>query len=201
MRFTPKNIEERSMPEPNSGCWLWLNRLNDCGYGLFSLNKHHKVHAHRASWIAHRGTIPVGLSVLHKCDVRCCVNPDHLFLGTHVDNMRDMVKKGRAARQQGEESPCSILTEGQIIAILGDVRPVKLIAVQYGIATWTIYDIRRGRTWRTPRVDAARRKLAGNPAQHVSESLKGVVLHAQQHGEDEWKNLSGPLSEKFRARA
>lgn len=94
---------KRPWPEPfedcysvckTTGCWLWDRALKGCGYG-------HKMYqgklqgAHRISWQIHRGPIPDGLWVLHKCDVMRCVNPDHLFLGTHQDNVDDKHRKGR----------------------------------------------------------------------------------------------------------
>jgi len=80
-------------PEPMSGCWLWTGRYITTGYG--ALKGGVTQLAHRAMWRAHHGEIPRGLFVLHRCDVRCCVNPAHLFLGTAQDNTKDMVRKGR----------------------------------------------------------------------------------------------------------
>lgn len=77
-----------------SGCWKWLGMINQNRYGVSGRGKL----AHRASWEMFKYPIPKGLFVLHKCDNPACVNPDHLFLGTHQDNMRDMVSKGRQAK-------------------------------------------------------------------------------------------------------
>ena len=82
------------MPEPNSGCWLWLAYTDRKGYGTIWFNGK-TIKAHRLSWILHNGPVPDGLHVLHKCDIPCCTNPVHLFLGTNQDNVDDMVKKGR----------------------------------------------------------------------------------------------------------
>jgi hypothetical protein len=82
-------------------CWLWTDTLHKTGYGYFTITKRPKTTsyvAHRFSWTLFKGPIPEGLHVLHTCDVRHCVNPDHLFLGTASENMKDMVKKGRAIR-------------------------------------------------------------------------------------------------------
>ena len=82
--------------ETKGGCWIWDLSLNDAGYGKATYNyKDYK--AHRLSYMAFKGTIPDGLVVCHTCDIRQCVNPAHLFLGTQQDNVCDMVKKGRAA--------------------------------------------------------------------------------------------------------
>ena len=95
-------LEERfwskvSIPEdPAEECWLWMGSLLGVGYGsITAFNKEDR--AHRVSWMLHHNTdrIPEGMVVCHKCDVRACVSPYHLFLGTQGDNMRDMVKKGR----------------------------------------------------------------------------------------------------------
>lgn len=79
-------------------CWEWDRPYKD-GYGLFFADGQ-RMGAHRFSWILANGPIPDGLLVCHHCDNRCCVNPSHLFLGTHRDNMIDMVKKGRVVERK-----------------------------------------------------------------------------------------------------
>lgn len=89
--------QDRVIPEPNSGCWLWDGRYSNAGYGTYGGGRaRERVQAHRLAWEEMNGPIPDGLFVLHKCDVRGCVNVDHLFLGTAKDNTRDMMAKGRA---------------------------------------------------------------------------------------------------------
>lgn len=90
-----QRIEKWSIPEPNSGCWLWLGSTGNSGYGKTRFDHSHDISAHRVSYTAFNGEIPQGMCVLHTCDVRLCVNPNHLFLGTKKQNSMDMVKKGR----------------------------------------------------------------------------------------------------------
>jgi hypothetical protein len=78
-----------------TGCWLFTGKPNNSGYGSFWLYPN-KIGAHRASWIIHFGPIPDKLNVCHKCDTPICVNPQHLFLGTDSQNMRDCATKGRS---------------------------------------------------------------------------------------------------------
>lgn len=80
--------------EVTDSCWLWKNSKKNWTYGVFS-NGDKMVTAHRFSWEHSNGEVKNGLFVLHKCDNPPCVNPDHLFLGTHQDNMKDMMEKGR----------------------------------------------------------------------------------------------------------
>ena len=79
---------------PFGACWIWVGALDTDGYGMIAVGRGPKS-AHRISWILKNGEIPDGKHVLHTCDNPACVNPDHLFLGTHSDNMKDGVKKGR----------------------------------------------------------------------------------------------------------
>lgn len=136
-------------PEPNSGCWLWGAALNDLGYGIFHAEGERT--AHRASWRLHRGEIPDALHVLHRCDNRACVNPAHLFLGTHADNVRDMWSKGRGPRRQGEAVASSKLAEDDVVAIRSMYRSGARqvdIATAFGVAQTTISSIVRRQRWR-----------------------------------------------------
>lgn len=83
------------IPEPMSGCWLWVGGTNGKGYGQLWIDGEPSIMAHRLSWELHNGPIPKGMLVCHKCDTPPCVNPDHLFIGTDKDNIQDCIKKGR----------------------------------------------------------------------------------------------------------
>jgi hypothetical protein len=86
-----------------AGCWLWTGSLQPSGYGAISLGRTEwgRMQAHVFSWLLHNpGVIPPDHQVCHKCDVRHCVRPDHLFLGTQADNIHDMVRKGRHWHQR-----------------------------------------------------------------------------------------------------
>ena len=137
-------LEEKSMPEPNSGCIFYTGSLNRSGYGEIRHQRRTYL-AHRAAWELERGPIPDGFHVLHKCDVPCCINVQHLFLGTDADNMADKTKKGR--QQWGERVPQSILTEDQVRAIRVDTRGQRAIAADYGVSITAVSDIKTGRRW------------------------------------------------------
>jgi hypothetical protein len=124
------------IPEPNSGCWLWLGATAN-GYGMFSLGKNKLGRAHRIAWCFAYGDVSEEAQVLHRCDTPCCVNPDHLFLGTRSDNMIDMIKKGRHLGTRRK------LTFEQVAAIRADTRRQADIALDYGVDQSTISNVKR----------------------------------------------------------
>lgn len=89
-----ERFEEKVTPEPNTGCWLWTACGTTDGYGQIKVGKD-MVRAHRVAWTLYRGAIPDGMHILHRCDTPPCVNPDHLYLGTHQQNMKDRSSRGR----------------------------------------------------------------------------------------------------------
>ena len=97
--MTWDRIMHRVEPEPNSGCWLWIGRTNAQGYGTIGVKLSNgscrRKLVHRVMYSTTHGSIPPGMFVLHKCDVRSCCNPQHLFLGTQRDNVLDAKAKGR----------------------------------------------------------------------------------------------------------
>lgn len=111
--FVP--IEDRfwKFVKKTKTCWIWIGSKNSSGYGDIRYgNKHKHLKAHRVSYELHKSKIPKGIHVLHSCDNPSCVNPEHLSLGTHKDNMRDMVGRRRLAF--GERSPHAKLKTSQI---------------------------------------------------------------------------------------
>lgn len=142
-----RKLLRRSIPEPNSGCLLWLGAANKWGYGYVVI-KGRTLRAHRVSWEAHNGLIPDGMMVCHKCDVRLCINPGHLFLGTHNENMADMKRKGRVRSPPGERNGLSKLKDNQIRAIRADKRTNKEIAKEYGVDPSAISRLKTRETWK-----------------------------------------------------
>lgn len=125
---------------PKTGCWIWKRGTNVNGYGVTTANGKRCL-THRAAYGVFVGPIPEGVHVLHRCDVASCINPEHLFLGTHTVNMQDMSRKGRhvGARK---------LEPSQILEIRQDLRPYALIAADYGVSKSNVSRIQTGDTWR-----------------------------------------------------
>ncbi len=154
MARSSKTAEERLLShivvDPTTGCWLWTAYVNEkTGYGKFRIGtnaKDQQMEAHRASYQVFIGQIPDEMCVLHRCDVRHCVRPDHLFLGTNYDNTHDMIAKDRHAR--GRRQPHAKLTDADVIKIRADSRKHRLIANDYNISRSVITLIKLGRGWR-----------------------------------------------------
>lgn len=129
------------------GCWLWNASLSDKGYGKIGLGGRGRGHvpAHRVSWELANGPIPDGLWVLHRCDVRRCVRPDHLFLGTVTDNQLDMARKERWKNQHPTRLTAELVREIKKRRRSGE-RRVDL-AREYGVTEGTIGRIMRGKVW------------------------------------------------------
>lgn len=134
-----------------SGCWLWTAALNDNGYGVFGRGSRGagNKYAHRFAYEHFIGPIPEGAMVCHTCDVRRCVNPDHLFVGTAADNQGDMAAKGRSLR--GSRHNLAKLTDADVIEIrrlwsLGGATQVAL-GERFGVSKGQISAIVRGKKW------------------------------------------------------
>lgn len=132
-------------------CWEWQASTGHFGYGWIAWGKRPE-HAHRVSWLLTYGEIPDRLFVLHSCDNPSCVNPKHLFLGTHLDNARDKEAKGRHIPAKGERHGCSKLTRIQVEEIRMRYIPgkvtQKMLAKEYGVTQAMIGNIVRGDNWR-----------------------------------------------------
>lgn len=131
----------------SDGCWLWLGAVGSAGYGNLQWAGRTQG-AHRVAWQLVHGAIPSGLCVLHRCDVRLCVRPGHLYLGTRAENSADMVSKGRS--QAGTANPSARLTEADVVAIraLLATEAQRTLAEHFGVSASTISLIASGKRWR-----------------------------------------------------
>ena len=174
----------------DSGCWLWVGTKTRAGYGSPRIEGKHR-RAHRVVYEMIVGPIPEGLSVLHKCDVRNCCNPDHLYVGTQADNMRDMQLRGRNGHYthpeatprgrrhghythpesyRGERNGKAKLTEDQVrITRMAAKQGItqRTLAQHFGVSQPTIYSIIHRKTWTyldsdlSPLLDAEKESAPG----------------------------------------
>jgi hypothetical protein len=147
------NIKEQLLSgitvDDSSGCWLWTKGKNSDGYG-FLMRDRCMIGVHRLSFMVFRGDIPIDMLVCHRCDVRNCINPEHLYLGTHADNMKDMSERKRTKFQDGENNSSVKLTRSQVVDILNrwsEGEPQSTLAEEYEVSPATIHCIVRRKTW------------------------------------------------------
>jgi hypothetical protein len=126
-------------------CWNWTGHLGRGGYGIFWLDGKNK-RAHRVIWEHINGPVPDNLQVCHTCDNAKCVNPNHLFLGTALDNQHDSISKGRKAF--GERCNRRVFTEEEVREILTSKETHTALAAKYGVMREYISQIKRGQHWR-----------------------------------------------------
>ncbi len=124
-----------------SDCIIWSKGCTGRGYGAAYVDGK-QIPAHRLSWQTHNGLIPKGLCVLHKCDNRRCVNPDHLFLGTNRDNTADMIRKGRHGGNYK-------LSRTQAAEIRSSTEDSRVLSQRYGVSRLHVYDIKAKRYWKS----------------------------------------------------
>lgn len=145
MSYAPTPMELRfwtfvAIGDPDA-CWFWQGGIRRDGYGGFSLSRSKTRQAHRAAWFIEHGEIPPGMFVCHRCDVKLCVNPSHLFLGTPRDNMRDMARKGRAHTKLKLEEALAILR------LEGAQESRAATARIFGVNESTVFRIQTGKRW------------------------------------------------------
>lgn len=148
----PVDLMQRLMAKVDKsgdgGCWNWTAAVMKKGYGVLNARRtYHRVH--RLSYILHVGVIPEGMHVLHKCDNRRCVNPEHLFLGTQADNMTDKKLKGRAPK--GSSNAAAKLKDNEVASIKTLLArgscSQPFLARWFNVSQSAIHMIARGKNW------------------------------------------------------
>ena len=149
MNSLRERIEKKCQPVPECGCWLWTGAVFNHGRPQLRMGEK-LVLASRASVLAFKGVDPGDGMVCHKCDTPSCVNPDHLYVGSHSQNMLDRNLRGRQARVRGEANGRSHLSETQVMqikAIHATGMPTEAIGMQFGVSGRQIRYIVNGVAW------------------------------------------------------
>lgn len=150
MRFNIEDVSQEffwAHVERGDGCWRWTGFVDAKGYGRIQVKRADRVGrasegAYRVSWALKNGPIPNGLHILHSCDNPICVNPDHLRVGTHAENMMDIVRAGRAGRKLTPDSIRKIRA-----AYRSGAGTQRTIAAQFGVSQTLVGRIADGRLW------------------------------------------------------
>lgn len=133
----------------SKSCWEWQGRVGKLGYARIRRTDRSRVFVHRLSYEMHHGPVPEGLLVLHTCDNRRCVNPKHLYVGTHQDNTDDMFRRGRANKAQGERHGNAKLSDAEARRLVDMFRAgeatVAQLAVRYNLHPVHVDGVIKGR--------------------------------------------------------
>jgi len=181
MKYKPRNINFWDyMDRTESSCWEWKGYRNKDNYGQFQLKGKIR-YTHCVAYELAKGAIPEGMEVCHTCDNPPCCNPDHLWLGTHHDNMLDMKRKGRNkfVCAIGEAHRGSKFTSDQVVSIRREYATgkvsLKALASKYNVGKSTIYDIVTGHTWK--HID--NELVSFHDEQFKAEHEGAVILHEE----------------------
>ncbi|QDI81663.1 HNH endonuclease [Methylorubrum populi] len=145
--------------EAENGCWIWTGGFDRGRYGQFYISQF-KIAAHRVTYALKHGPIAEGFIVCHRCDDPTCVNPEHLFLGTDLDNNADRSAKRRTHQPFGAVESYRKLSAEQAKIILTDKRSARALAQEFGVSPNTVAKVRRGETWKHVSVSVADRPCA-----------------------------------------
>lgn len=154
--MTTETIKTKAKINPTTGCWEWIGAKRN-GYGRITTGSRtdgtrKTVSAHRLSYELFKGNIPAGYEICHACDNPCCINPDHLFAGTHQDNVDDREQKGRNVAPRGEGNGRAKLTSNDVRDArnerVANGTSYRTLAMKYGVAKRTIMDAVRGVNWK-----------------------------------------------------
>lgn len=147
-------LSRTTVPANVNECWLWDGSIGNSGYGVADgrFVNQKKMSAHRLSYLVYRGELTRDMEVCHTCDNRKCVNPNHLWLGTHKENIHDSINKNRTViGRVGVKHELAILTEEQVLDIYkrahsGEVQ--RRIAEEYGVSYQTVSAIKLKQNWK-----------------------------------------------------
>lgn len=147
----PKDYILSRTEKSESGCWVWKGSVNNHGYGRIgsALKVLGERAAHRISYRAFLGNIPRDKSVLHRCDLRRCCNPEHLFLGTQAENVQDMISKSRHNPRYGEHNASSKLNRQSVSIIRSEWQSTTIseLARRFGVSRRAVSFVIKGVTW------------------------------------------------------
>lgn len=133
--------------DENTQCWEWGGKVTKQGYGIMKINKKY-VTMHRYSYQTYIGEIPKGMLICHRCDNPKCVNPFHLFLGTHADNAQDRVLKNRSNHPVGERCAKAVLKEVEVLEIAKSDLSITDLSEKYAVSKTTIRSIKHKKSWK-----------------------------------------------------
>jgi len=142
-----KRFEAKFIKGSDDECWIWEGAVCDGRYGKIK-NGQAAESVHRVAWKLYKGEIPEGLLVCHSCDTPLCVNPDHLWLGTDADNMRDKTEKGRGNSPKGAAHGSAILTEIDVRAIRASAQSNRKLAFLFDTGKSNVSAIKRREIWK-----------------------------------------------------